>query len=61
MLTVFNITLQGDFWRYRIFAVSLHPSSGEKKRKGIQLPENNHTPSFMGMFQNNPEDITELS
>jgi len=32
--------------------------SRKDKRKGIQLPENNHTP-FMGMFQNNPEDVTE--
>ena len=30
MLTAFNITLQGDFWRYQKKAVSLHRHSEER-------------------------------
>ncbi len=30
MLTAFNITLQGDFWRYRNFVVPLHRQSEER-------------------------------
>ena len=30
MLTAFNITLQGDFWRYRNFVVPLQRHSEEK-------------------------------
>ena len=30
MLTAFNITLQGDFWWYQNFVVSLHRHSEER-------------------------------